>query len=568
MSIIPGENVGPYRIVEQLGSGGMATVFKAFQPALDRYVAIKVLHPALMKDDQFFERFKREARIVGKLEHPHIIPIYDFSDHNREPYLVMRFVEGSTLKPRMDGVHLLPHQILALMRPVCQAVDYAHQQGVLHRDLKPSNIMVSQEGSVFVTDFGLARMMQAGESTLSQDMLVGTPQYISPEQAQGLSDLDGRTDVYALGVILFEMLTGQVPFNADTPFATIHDHIYSPLPIPSQINPDIAPGAERLLLKTLAKEPEDRFATAGELLTALEQTFREPVIAGRAATAVGKPTPTFLKTERPAIPWWVWGGGALAALILLVALVGSLWWIRANRPLADPATPPVATQVAATVPDGRNDDSDTSDASATDQQTDLPVGDSESQAAELTRQAWAARQQSQPVEAAALYQQAIATEPTYLPAYFGLSQLQQQQGDGAGSVATLETAVENNPERYEAQTRLGEAYFFNDQPEMALDSFDEAIALEPEAVIPYIGQALVLFSLDRDGEAKEQIDQALSLDPDSPQARLGQAIYLHRQGNQLQALRITRQLFQEGDNAVDFDRERARRIFTALTEGD
>src|SRR5262245_15541099 len=154
MPITSGENVGTYRIMAQLGSGGMATVFKAYHPSLDRYVAIRVLHPAFKANPQFFERFKREARIVANLEHPNIIPVYDFDEFQGEPYLVMRFAEGSTMKTEMESQPLAPAQILHLMRPVCQAVAYAHQQGVLHRDLKPSNIMVTKEGNVFLTDFG------------------------------------------------------------------------------------------------------------------------------------------------------------------------------------------------------------------------------------------------------------------------------------------------------------------------------------------------------------------------------------------------------------------------------
>ena len=156
-------------------------------------VAIKVLSETHRKDPDYLARFKREARIVAKLEHPNIIPVYDFSEHKGEPYLVMRFIEGQTLKSKMNAAPLSGGQILQLMRPVCQALDYAHKQGVLHRDIKPSNIMVSTGESVLLTDFGLARMVQAGESTLSQDVLVGTPQYISPEQAQGISQLDGRS---------------------------------------------------------------------------------------------------------------------------------------------------------------------------------------------------------------------------------------------------------------------------------------------------------------------------------------------------------------------------------------
>ncbi len=238
MPLSPGENVGPYRIIEQLGQGGMATVFKAYHPALDRYVAIKVLHPAFKEDPNFLARFQREARIVAKLEHSHIVPVYDFSEHKGMAYLVMRYVEGKTLKAHLTGEPLPPERILEILKPVAEALAYAHEQGVLHRDIKPSNVILTPEGGVFLTDFGLARMAQSGESTLSQDMMIGTPQYMSPEQAKG-EKVDERTDIYSLGVVLFEMLTGRVPFSADTPYAIIHDHIYTPLPLPTTIKPDI-----------------------------------------------------------------------------------------------------------------------------------------------------------------------------------------------------------------------------------------------------------------------------------------------------------------------------------------
>ena len=346
MAITPGENVGSYRIMEQLGSGGMATVFKAYHAALDRYVALKILHPAFKADPQFFERFKREARIVASLEHPNIIPVYDFSEHHGEPYLVMRYIEGDTLKPHMEGQPVPSEEILRLMRPVCQALAYAHNQGVLHRDIKPSNIMITNDGSVFLTDFGLARMVQAGESTLSQDMMVGTPQYISPEQAQGLSTLDGRTDIYSLGVVLFEMLTGRVPFNADTPFATVHDHIYTPLPLPSTINPDIDPAVERLLLKALAKEPEDRYQNADELLNALEGT-----LAPHITLVADQSTTISVKPKKRGLPWWAWTGSAALIFCLVgVLLVGILALRNRNQRPPVPDNEPVSAPVADDLP--------------------------------------------------------------------------------------------------------------------------------------------------------------------------------------------------------------------------
>jgi len=285
MAFAPGENVGPYRIIEQLGQGGMASVFKAYHPALDRYVAIKVLHPAFMDDPSFLSRFQREARVVAKLEHPHIVPIYDFAEHHSQPYLVMKFIEGMTLKARLAEGPLSKEGALRVVEAIGNALAYAHAQGVLHRDIKPSNVLLSPDGSIYLADFGLARIAQAGASTLSKDVLLGTPQYISPEQAKGTQELDEGTDIYSFGVVLYELVVGRVPFNADTPFSIIHDHIYTPLPLPRKVNPKVPEAVEQVLLKALAKERADRFKD----VQALVKAFKGAVLGVDAS--VGKLSP-------------------------------------------------------------------------------------------------------------------------------------------------------------------------------------------------------------------------------------------------------------------------------------
>lgn len=299
MPISAGDNVGPYQIIEPLGQGGMATVFKAYHPALDRYVAIKVLHSAFKEDSNFNARFVREARIVAKLDHPNIVPIYDFAEQQGTPYLVMRFIEGKTLKAVLrDGLLPLP-RVLAIIRPVTEALAYAHAQGILHRDIKPSNILRAHDGHIFLTDFGLARIAQAGDSTMSQDMLIGTPQYISPEQARGEPATE-RSDLYSLGVVLFEMFTGRVPFSADTPYAIIHDHIYTPLPLPTSINPNLSEEIGRVLLKVLAKDASARYANATELMTALEHAAGIDV--ANVATLSPPPAPISQVIPPPSVP--------------------------------------------------------------------------------------------------------------------------------------------------------------------------------------------------------------------------------------------------------------------------
>lgn len=298
MPFAVGENVGPYRIIQQLGQGGMATVFKAYHAALDRYVALKVLHPAFTEDPNFLARFQREARVVARLEHPNIVPIYDYAEHEGRPYLVMKFIEGETLKARLGRGSVESSEIGRIVAAVGAALSYAHQRGILHRDIKPSNVLLGNDGQIYLADFGLARIAQAGESTLTSDMIVGTPQYISPEQAMGRKELDEGTDIYSFGVMLYELVVGRVPFSADTPFSIIHDHIYSPLPLPSQLNASVPPEVERVLLKALAKERGDRYPDVAALVDAFLSAWEEaaPAVLRPSASAEAASAATSVRT--------------------------------------------------------------------------------------------------------------------------------------------------------------------------------------------------------------------------------------------------------------------------------
>ena len=308
MSFNIGENVGPYRITEQLGQGGMATVYKAYHAALDRYVALKVLHPAFREDQTFIARFQREARVVARLEHPHIVPVYDYSEHEMRPYLVMKYIEGETLKAYLLRGPLSTEDITKVVDSVGSALAYAHQQGILHRDIKPSNVLIAADGVMYLADFGLARIAQAGESTMSSDSIMGTPQYISPEQAMGKSDLDAGTDIYSFGVMLYEMVVGQVPFSADTPFSIIHDHIYTPLPMPRVINPQVPEAVERVLLKALAKDRADRYDSVNTLIKAFKDAWHEAGIPMQGTSITMKPQSLF----KPAPPIVVAGKTVVA----------------------------------------------------------------------------------------------------------------------------------------------------------------------------------------------------------------------------------------------------------------
>ena len=335
MSFKVGENVGPYRIIEQLGQGGMATVFKAYHASLDRYVAVKALHQAFNEDSTFTARFQREARVVAKLEHPNIVPVYDYSEHESRPYLVMKFIEGDTLKARFQRGALSSKEIEQVVTSVGSALGYAHQQGVLHRDIKPSNVLLSNEGVMYLADFGLARIAQAGESTLSSDSIMGTPQYISPEQAMGKKDLDSGTDIYSFGVMLYEMVVGQVPFSADTPFSIIHDHIYTPLPLPMDINPKVPEPVQKVLLKALAKDRADRYETVEDLVYAFKAAWTEagvpmqgtaitmrPASLKRDTKIQDKATAQRIEASQPVVKKrsssWIW----VSLVLMLIVCVG------------------------------------------------------------------------------------------------------------------------------------------------------------------------------------------------------------------------------------------------------
>jgi len=288
-----GQTLGKYQIVEQVGKGGMATVFKAYQPGLDRYVAVKVLPAYYAHEEGFAERFVREAKAIARLEHPNILPVYDFGQDDTLSYIVMKYVAGGTLKDRLEGP-LTVEEALATLRQIAAALDHAHDLGILHRDVKPGNILIDEKGWVYLSDFGLAKMVEGSVQITGTGTGIGTPAYMSPEQGQGLT-VDERTDVYSLGVVLYEMLTGRVPYEAETPMAVVVKHITSPLPLPRSINPAIPEPVERVILLALAKDPDDRFPRAGQLVDALDaaitDTGSEKVVTALAASSTPSALP-------------------------------------------------------------------------------------------------------------------------------------------------------------------------------------------------------------------------------------------------------------------------------------
>jgi serine/threonine protein kinase len=322
MDDLTGRTLGNYRIVERVGRGGMATVYKAYQPALERHVAIKVIHKHLAADDeQFLKRFQREAKAVASLRHPNIVQVFDFGTEDDVTYMVMEYLEGSTLKAVLNalaqkGETMRLDQVLRIFQALASALGYAHQQGMVHRDIKPANVMLTTKNEVILTDFGVAKIVGTTQYTVT-GAVIGTPAYMSPEQGHGERG-DERSDIYALGVMLYEMVTGQVPFDADTPLAVIMKHMNAPLPLPRQLNPFISAAVEQVILKALAKQPNDRYQTAAEMANALEAAVTGELAPERERPPEPVEAPPIPPSRR--VPWAVIGLGLIGAGLLAVAL--------------------------------------------------------------------------------------------------------------------------------------------------------------------------------------------------------------------------------------------------------
>ncbi|MEW6717974.1 MAG: serine/threonine-protein kinase [Chloroflexota bacterium] len=298
MATLIGEYLDRYRIDDQLGKGGMATVYKAFDTRLERHVAIKVILPKLMQlqeADKFLLRFEREAKALAQLSHPNIVKVLDYGEFRQLPYLVMEFISGGTLKERL-GQPVTWEISARLLAPIARALEYAHKRKIIHRDVKPSNILITESGQPMLSDFGIAKMVQTEETldlTGSGGGWVGTPQYMSPEQGLGQA-IDHRVDIYALGIIFYELLTGQVPFKGDSLLAVLVKHASEPLPRTRTYGVGLPRAVETVLLKSLEKNPADRFQSMTEFVAALEQLARGDVSV-RSLKVSGKPieiTPT------------------------------------------------------------------------------------------------------------------------------------------------------------------------------------------------------------------------------------------------------------------------------------
>ena len=351
MDLQPGSAFGPYRIVAPLGRGGMAAVYEAHDPSLDRSVALKVLPAEFLHDPAFAERFRQEARVAAKLEHPHIVPIHAYGIEGGRPWMAMRLVRGGSLADRVRRSPLAPREAAALLGDVAGALDYAHRQGIVHRDVKPANVLLDEAGRAYLADFGIAKMLEGSSVATATGLIQGTPAYMAPEQAMG-GKVDHSADVYALGVMAFECLTGRVPYTGTTPVAVLMKHVQEPVPEPAAA--EVAPSLTAVLRRCLAKAPSDRWPSAGAFTAALEQAASgatppgglvplptlelPPTPEGGTPRAGPSPLAVPSAAESPVRRNLLWAAAGGVASLVVLALAGFLLVPRLSGPERPPSS--------------------------------------------------------------------------------------------------------------------------------------------------------------------------------------------------------------------------------------
>ena len=367
--------IGRYKIIRELGRGGMAIVYQATDPAFNRTVAIKILPRQFTHDPTFRGRFKREAQTIALLEHPAIVPVYDFGEEGDQPYLVMKFMDGGSLADKISKGTIPLEEVVEIVGRISSAMDKAHSKKIVHRDLKPENILFDEYNNAFLSDFGIVKLAES-TSNYTGAALIGTPAYMSPEQARGNHSIDGKSDIYSFGIVIFEMITGRIPYKAETPAQQLVAHLIEPIPDILSLKKDLPEKWDQIIKKVLAKEPKNRYQTAKALADDIKiisqmpaSNFQKTVLLDESFSK--EDSPKYENKKRSALQtvkkWW-W-------LLLIPIVIGTLFlsgdgfgssiWgkgeddvptataVVLTNPLPSPDTPttrPTNTQIPTTTP--------------------------------------------------------------------------------------------------------------------------------------------------------------------------------------------------------------------------
>ena len=558
MNDLVGTTLGQYEIIELIGEGGMANVYRAWQPSLQRYVALKVLAPHLSDDASFVARFHQEAVSAANLKQSNIVTIHDVGDQDGHRYIAMEFIEGGSLEDRIRSQGALPlDQVVDIIGQIGQALDYAHQHGFIHRDIKPANVLIDPDGRAVLTDFGIAKAASDSGITAPSTKagsIFGTPHYMSPEQIKE-DPIDHRSDLYSLGIVCYEMLTGQVPFDGTTTHSILYAQAHNPPPPLKDANPNVPPAVEAVVNRMLSKLPEARYGSAGEFATALAQVVTpEKVPAEEDATVVLQKPPSQAevtmvspnKQRAPEQPQQVRAPArrkktALLLAVLGVVLVAGVIVVAAvlssnNKPTDEPGIAAQPTQTVdlsakATEPATETALVDVKDVSATQEAVDAQATHQSADNANATAEAGTA-QATQPVaeganefkqagdayavqedwqQAAEWYEKWTQVAPADSDAYLALGNARFTMGDYVMAVAAYERAEETGIEPRKIDRQLGLAYFQIARHAEAAERLETVVDRDPEDFDTQRALGLSLSNLDQMERAAEHLIQAVAL---------------------------------------------------------
>lgn len=544
-----GRTLGNYRIVEQIGMGGMATVYKAYDPDTDRHVALKTLPQQYSHDEAFRERFRREAKAIARLEHIHILPVHAYGESDGTAYMVMRYMKTGTLGDRIRQGGLSLEECSRLLKQMADGLDYAHSQGIIHRDIKPSNILVDDHGNTYITDFGIAKMIEGATLDLTGDNILGTPAYMSPEQCRGEKNLTPASDIYSLGIVLYEMVTGRTPFQAETPLAVIHMQLTEPLPLPRILKPDIPEAVENVILKALSKDPALRYPSCNAMAQAFDKAIKEKPVAvsvtppaARPLNTIPKPmpdTPTELLSERETVkrpvatekrsgfPFWLLPVGGGLAVVVAVLLLSS------NRqdttPIATAIIEPtsVAVVLETEEPEGtveptvpRPTEADATSETSVDPATPIFFV---TQAANFI----ASNDYASAIET---YNDALEIDPDNVELLYGRGWSYILNGEAQQSIEDFTRIIELQPDNAKSYADRAEAYGYvggTDSMALALEDLNSAITISPEDPTLYVRRAGNYYLLDNHRASVEDFSRAIELDDQNVDAYSGRGeVYL------------------------------------------